>query len=47
MLLIKLQVSSLSQEGRGTADQSILEGALFRRRQHMVNVTSVKIKLDQ
>lgn len=48
IILIKLKVFSLFQESRGTADQSSLEGALFRRQQqHMVNVISVKIKLDQ
>ena len=48
MILVKLKRSSLSQESRGTADQSSLEGALFRRRQwHMVNVIFVKIKFDR
>lgn len=48
IILIKLKISSLFQESRGTADQSSLEGALFRmQQQHMVNVISVKIKLDQ
>lgn len=48
IILIKLKISSLFQESRGTADQSSLEGALFRmQQQHMVNVISVKIKRDQ
>lgn len=47
MLLIKLKISSLSQGSRGTAGQSSLEGALFGRRRHTVNVISRKIKLAQ
>lgn len=48
MILIKLKIFPLPQDSRGAADQSRPEGALFTRRWrwHVLNVISVKVKLD-